>query len=342
MMKSNKQFALFGHGIHLCYMAKELINRGFKKPVIITHLKDRHYRDKVLMDDKALHEDIFEVAIELDLKLIDVDKVNSNTVLDFLKENMCDIGFSLSCRSVIKDPIIDFFKGRLFNIHPSFLPKERGSGTFSWRILNDSKEISGTIHYIDKGIDTGNILLQEKIFLMNETPYPYDYLVSTTKLYKKLIDNFLCNIEVIINQPGVKQSEFEGSYFPRLITEINGAIDWAIDGKLIERTIRAFSSPYPGAFTYINGIKVSILKSKFKKNNHEMHPITYGKVICFTRKNDVKVVVKNGFIYFDKVKIISSNELVKIVDFFDHPIQFHTPYEEIDLSKYQKKSVHTL
>ena len=68
----------------------------------------------------------------------------------------------MSCRSIIGKKVIDFFDGKIFNIHPAYLPKERGGGIFSWRILNNIKEISATIHYLDEGIDTGNIVLQEK------------------------------------------------------------------------------------------------------------------------------------------------------------------------------------
>lgn len=326
------KFALFGHGFHLCYLTKLLIDNGFEKPVIITHPRELHERDRRLLDHPKLYQYLFEVAEELDVTVMEVDKVNQQSVIDFLKKQECKIGFSLSCRSIIKKEIIDFFNGNIFNIHPTSLPNERGGGTFSWRILNNHKEVSATLHYIDEGIDSGNIVLQEKKNIDIDFPKPSDYMIETNNIYKSLLENFLKNFETIIKRNGVKQKESDSSYFPRLITETNGAIDWSIHGKYIERMVRAFSDPYPGAWSFLNGTKVCIMESFFEQKNHEMHPLMNGKIIQHLEKNLFKIVVEGGFLYVSKIKNQKTNMPMNS-NLIKHPGQFYTSTIDLETAK---------
>ena len=329
------KFALFGHGFHLCYLIRLLIDNGFEKPVIITHPREHHERDRKLLDNPNLYQYLFELAEELDITVMEVEKVNHQAVIDFLNEQECKIGFSLSCRSIINKEIINFFNGNIFNLHPTSLPNERGGGTFSWRILNDNKEVSATLHYIDEGIDSGNIVSQEKKNIHMDFPKPFDYMIETNNIYKSLLDDFLKNFENIIKGSGIEQKESDSSYFPRLITETNGAIDWSIHGKYIERVIRAFSDPYPGAWSFLNETKVSIMESFFEEQNHGMHPLMYGKIIQHLDNNLVKIVVEGGFLYTSKIKNYETSALLHL-NLITHPSQLYT--STIDLERAKSKT----
>ena len=261
--------------------------------------------------------------------VLETDVVNKQSVLDFLEQQNSNVGFSVSCRSIIKSPIINFFKGRIYNIHPTLLPEEKGGGTFSWRILNNDDQISATLHLIDEGIDTGNILMQKKEKLRKVYPRPSDYMTRTNVLYKELIDSFLDQLPLILDLKGQTQSNLEGSYLPRLFTELHGAIDWSLDGSFIEKTIRAFSYPYPGAFTFYKEDKIQILESMFSEYSHEMHPLTHGKVISFDSNGYAKVIVRGGFLIVSKVlKKETENNLPS--ELFSHPVHFHTPNEYLE------------
>jgi len=325
-------FALFGHGYHLCYLVRLLIDQGFPNPVIITHPKEKHERDRGQLKDPDLYEYLFDVADKYDIRVLQIDKVDSQQVSDFLEEHNCDIGFSLSCRSIIKQKTIDFFNGRIFNIHPATLPKERGGAIFSWRILNNIFEVSATIHYIDTGIDTGNIVLQKCKYIERDFPTPADYMAETNSIYKNLLNIFLRNLSTIINNNGNLQNESESTYYPRLVTEINGAIDWSLSGEYIERTIRAFSFPYSGAFTHLNGEIVSIMNSTFEEIDHDMHPLMYGKVINTTKQGPCKVVVSDGYLYVYKIKD-AQGVIQDLDDIITFPSQFYTPIELVESAK---------
>ena len=185
------KFALLGAGYHLCEFARLLVEKNFPKPIIITHPKEGHERDRSLLKDPQIYQNIFHTASELDLELIESNTVNKESVLGLILEKKCNTAFSLSCRSIIKPEFIKAFEGRVFNIHPSMLPRERGGGTFSWRIMNNQKEISATIHLIDEGIDTGEIVLQKKRELDISKPLPSDFMIKTNQLYVELLVEFL-------------------------------------------------------------------------------------------------------------------------------------------------------
>jgi len=332
------KFALFGHGFHLCYLAKALIKNGFEKPVIITHPKLLHERDRSQLTDPKLYEYLFDVANDYHLTVLEAEKVDQPSVLNFLAENKCDVGFSLSCRSIIGKKVIDFFDGKIFNIHPAYLPKERGGGIFSWRILNNIKEISATIHYLDEGIDTGNIVLQEKGILEKKYPKPYDYLVATNDMYQKLINEFIKELSSILSSSGTIQLNADSTYFPRLYTELNGAIDWSWDGDIVERTIRAFSDPYPGSFTYLKDQKMHIPEAMFEKHEHQMHPLLYGKIIRLNENGHAHVVVRDGFVIVPKIKDLEGRVMVpgQIINL---PSQFYTPHQALEEAKHKTMKV---
>lgn len=74
-----------------------------------------------------------------------------------------DIIASVYYRGIIQPHVIEACEGRIFNAHPSLLPKHRGCSAVPWAIIEGDKLTGITYHYIDAGIDTGNILLQRAV-----------------------------------------------------------------------------------------------------------------------------------------------------------------------------------
>lgn len=82
--------------------------------------------------------------------------------VDFLTAAKPYFGVSYKYRHIVKEPVINWFNGRLINLHISYLPWNRGADPNLWSFL--TKTPSGvTIHIMDRGLDTGPILVQRKI-----------------------------------------------------------------------------------------------------------------------------------------------------------------------------------
>ena len=93
------------------------------------------------------------------------DKIN----IELLSENKIDFIISDRYPIIIKEPVISAFHNRIINLHNSLLPYNRGDNPNFWATL-ESTPIGGTLHYIDNGVDTGDIIEQFEIeYNENET-----------------------------------------------------------------------------------------------------------------------------------------------------------------------------
>jgi methionyl-tRNA formyltransferase len=336
--KDKIQFALLGSGYDLCNISNILLKQEFKKPIIVTHSKKFHSRDKKLMQNTERDIDIFSYSKEKNIKLIEEDNINSPKLIKKLLDFGVNVIFSHACRSIIKKEFLNSFQNLVLNIHPSFLPEERGAATYSWRILNNQKFVAATIHQIDEGIDSGPILFQKKkILSKKELVVPLDYDMKTTKMYELIFEDFLKKIQKNQKITTIKQNEKNSSYLPRLYTEINGAIDFDWNTDQIERFVRAFSYPYPGAFTFINKQKICILECFTEKNKIKNHPFIAGRVSKKFSNGSIRIITNNGFIRITKIRvknqIMNPTEVIKINDVL------FTPRNVLDKSRMTTISV---
>jgi len=154
-----------------------------------------------------------------------------------------DIIASVYYRYIIKPRIIDLCEGRIFNMHPSLLPRHRGCSSIPWAIIDGDSHTGVTFHYINHGIDTGKIILQTAVQI---SPVETQ-LTLFRKCMERGVKFWPAAFELVkAGFSGVEQ-EGEPSYHKR-ICPYNGSINenWPLDK--IERFIRAMIfPPYPCA-----------------------------------------------------------------------------------------------
>ena len=80
---------------------------------------------------------------------------------------VCDIIVSFGYKHLIKEPILSIYKDRIFNIHISILPWNRGADPNFWSWFDDTPK-GVSIHKIDSGIDTGEVVVQENVVFAYE------------------------------------------------------------------------------------------------------------------------------------------------------------------------------
>lgn len=163
----------------------------------------------------------------------------SDTKLPFLPDIICSIYY----RFIISKNVIDSCSGKIFNLHPSLLPKYRGCSSLTWAIINGEKYAGFTYHYIDKSCDTGDIIIQEKIEIEDFDTQQTLYSRAMFFALQKFIEAFN---HVVDGKTGKKQ-EGEHSYYKRGCP-YNGQLDilWSLEQK--RRFIRAMiHPPYPVA-----------------------------------------------------------------------------------------------
>ena len=184
----------------------------------------------------------------------------SRSIFPFIPDLICSIYYM----NIIKKEVIDSCDGKIFNLHPSLLPKYRGCSSLTWSLINGDPYAGFSYHYIDEGCDTGNILLQKKLKIEE-----WD---TQQSLYMRIMFEgmiyFLEVIQMVLdNEKGIPQTG-EATYFQRGCP-FGGEINPEWDILATERFIRAMNfPPYPPAHFNNQNIYTIDQFINFKENNN--------------------------------------------------------------------------
>jgi methionyl-tRNA formyltransferase len=179
----------------------------------------------------------------------------NNSTKYFINEIQIDVLISVNYLFIIEKDLINLPKILAFNIHGSLLPKYRGRTPHVWAIINNEKTTGITAHIIDEGCDTGDILQQTIVPILDDDTGS-SLLAKFADLYTLLVDNVLEKIKSNNLQRTPQRNEL-ATFFGKRTPE-DGKINWNWQKERIRNWIRAQKQPYPGAFTFFNETKIII------------------------------------------------------------------------------------
>ncbi len=232
--------------------------------------------------------------------------VNSEEFLERMREYDADLFVSMSFNQILKTELINLPKYKTINCHAGKLPFYRGRNILNWALINDEKEFGVTVHYVDEGIDTGDIILQEVYPITDED----NYGTLLARAYTGCADVLYRAIKMIQNDEvkPIKQSDIDpiGMYCGGR-EEGDEIIDWNQTSREIFNLIRAVSKPGPQALSWINGNKICINRARmipgaccYKNNNGQV----IGKTEAgFLVKTGDTVLEITEYTYEGKIKI---------------------------------------
>ena len=176
-------------------------------------------------------------------------KIREPEAVETLRAYGADIFVVAAFGQILTEEILSMPKYGCVNIHASLLPKYRGAAPIQRAIIDGEKTSGVTIMQMDRGIDTGGMLLKTEVPIADRETGDslHDKLAAAGA---KLITEALPLIERGEVQP-VKQNEEEASYAGMLQKNM-GRIDWQRDAVALDRLIRGLIS-WPGAFTVRGG-----------------------------------------------------------------------------------------
>lgn len=188
------------------------------------------------------------LAEENNLTILQPERLD-DSFLNLLLPLKPDLLVVIAFGQIIPGRVLSSVKEGGINIHASLLPKYRGSAPIQWAIINNEKKTGLTTMCMDEGLDTGPILLQQEVdILEGETAGQlHDRLSSFSPglLIKTLQGLAKGTIEE------KKQDDSLVTYAPKLTRE-QGLINWSWPAERLCGLIRGLD-PWPGAFTYYNG-----------------------------------------------------------------------------------------
>ena len=185
--------------------------------------------------------------------------INSSEFLEEIKKFDCDLFVSMSFNQIFKERIINLSPGGIVNCHAGKLPFYRGRNVLNWALINDETEFGVTVHYVDSGVDTGDIVKQQCYSISDLDTYEtllarsYDYCAEV--LYQSLLEVASGQAQRI-PQATIHSVGFYCSQ--RKVGDEN--INWMQYSREIFNFVRAICKPGPEARAFIGSNEVKVNK----------------------------------------------------------------------------------
>ena len=209
------------------------------------------------------HTDVGQFAIDNKIRLIELGSFKDEDTYEEIVSLKVDIFIVVAFR-ILPQRYIDIPKFGAVNIHASILPSYRGAAPIQWALMNGDKNTGISIFQIEKKVDTGKIIYQDKIDILNEDDFEtLSNRLST--LGSKSLLKALRGIELGSAKLS-KQDNSKSTKAPKITREML-QIDWTWSSNKINNWIRGLS-PWPGMYTLYNKKKLKIFKVKLVRTTN--------------------------------------------------------------------------
>jgi methionyl-tRNA formyltransferase len=214
---------------------------------------------------QLMESDVKKFAMQKSLRILQPEKLKNESFLNELKSLRADLFVVVAFR-MLPEVVWSMPPMGTINLHASLLPQYRGAAPINWAIINGEKETGVTTFFIQQEIDTGKIIFQEKIPIREDE--------NVGELYNELMqlgsNVLLRTVNAIAegNYPQTPQDHITDiKHAPKIFKE-TCVIDWSKDVEAIYNFIRGLS-PYPAAFTMLNGKVFKIFSAEKHSQQHE-------------------------------------------------------------------------
>lgn len=247
---------------------------------------------------KIQHSAVKQYALENNLSLLQPTNLKDDSFLKELADLKADLQIVVAFR-MLPEVVWDMPRFGTFNIHASLLPQYRGAAPINWAIINGETETGVSSFFLVHEIDTGQIILQEKLPILadDNAGSLHDKLMELGgKLTTKTVDLILQEKVTTTAQEQLFDDESKLKSAPKLFKE-NCEIDINKSVEEVHNFVRGLS-PYPVAWTNIliqelnkeMFVKVYESEMEFTQHNHKA-----GEIIMLEKK-ELKIALKDGFL----------------------------------------------
>ena len=237
-------------------------------------------------------------AEEKGLPILQPEKVRKNEeFISKIRELKPDVICVVAYGKILPKEILEIPKYGCINVHGSLLPKYRGAAPIQWAVLNGDKETGITTMYMDVGMDTGDMILKEKVTIGDDetTGELWDRLA---KIGGELLVKTLKEIE---NGTAMRIKQGEDFSLAPMLDKSIGKIDWGNKtAREIKNLVRGLN-PIMGAYSFLNGKKIKFWKVDIVNNNdinieENKENLENGTVLISDAKQGLYIKAKEGII----------------------------------------------
>jgi methionyl-tRNA formyltransferase len=242
-----------------------------------------------------------KVAEQFGYAVFQPESIKTGAAIDRIKAAQADFLVVVAFGHVLSPAILDIPKFGAINSHASLLPKYRGPAPIQWAVINGEKETGVTTMLMDRGLDTGDILMVAK-----EPIGPED---TAGQLHDRLAN---IGAELLIATlsgfaegalEATRQNADLATYAP-LLRKNDGRISWRKPAVAIESFIRGVT-PWPGAFTFHGGKRIKIFKSRPVDTRTDQQPGT----VLESFPDELRIATGNGALSIQELQGASGKRL---------------------------------
>lgn len=287
-----------------------LINAGCNVVGVVTNPDKPAGRGQKIQESA-----VKKYALEKGLQILQPEKFRNETFLAELKALNADLQVVVAFK-MLPEVVWDMPKFGTLNLHASLLPHYRGAAPINWAIMNGDTESGVSTFLLQKEIDTGNVIFQEKVNIGEndnlETLHD-NLMVIGSNLVVKTVRAIETNDYPQIPQEDLITVGEELKVAPKIFKN-DCKINWSYSIEKIHNHIRGLS-PYPAAWTELTdanqkkvGVKVyAAIKEK------ETHSLSIGTLVS-DKKTYLKVAVDGGFLNLTTIQMAGKKRM-QIGDF---------------------------
>ncbi len=245
-------------------------------------------------------DDIRQMAMAKDAQFFETKQVGSRRWIPFWESTEIDLVLVASWRYMIPPSVYQRPRLGTFVFHDSLLPKYRGFAPTVWAMINGEDHTGVTLFEIAEEVDAGDIVDQQSVSIGPEDPIAA-VMERVSQTYLDLLER---NLHRLLegSAPRSPQDHTLATFTCKRIPEDN-QIDWSTSSQSIFNLIRASSSPYPGAFTYLADQKMYIWSAQMLPNFRPHVGRIPGRVIEVRPGEGSVVLTGDGAILLTRVQM---------------------------------------
>jgi methionyl-tRNA formyltransferase len=237
-----------------------LISQGHNVLAVVTQPDRPKGRGK-----KLAAPAVKELALEHGIEVLQPGKASDDLFCAEIRAKEPDLIVVVAFGQILKKKLLDIPKWGVINVHASLLPCLRGAAPIQWTILNDETKTGLTVMQMDEGMDTGPILFQEEVpVLEDETAgHLHDRLAA-------LAGDLMARSMERMSGSMVKatpQDHTKATYAPKIVKELS-LVDWKEDAAKVSARIRGMD-PRPGAYTIWEENEIKLFASTVIERHRE-------------------------------------------------------------------------
>jgi methionyl-tRNA formyltransferase len=230
---------------------KELLERRETVSAVVTHQDDPH--------ERLWFESVAELAQAAGLPVLAPKTPNTPSFIRHLRTFQPDLILSFYYRRLLSRELLAVPRLGGINLHGSLLPKYRGRAPVNWVLVNGETQTGVTLHYMTEHADAGDIIAQRPVAIAFEDTA----LTLFEKVAQAAVELFREAFPLIEagKAPRRPQDPAQATYFGGR-TPDDGRIDWGRPALELYNLVRAVTTPYPGAFTYLRGKRLYVWSAR--------------------------------------------------------------------------------